>query len=621
MSQQGSLSTGGGGGGDIATLTGDSGPPVSPDGSGNIDVIGDPTGNTVGSVNTLTVGLSANAQLSAINSWNGSTLQQLNLDVTSDGATITASIEQSGGGDLTIIFSDGYYEWDTTPAATINLAAGTDTSPVLNYIFFLQSTKTLSANTVGFPSTEHLAIGIVFCPSASLVQTKGPYKLHEWEEHTIMPSNQGHIPDINNWVRNQNATWMSGVTPTLTITTNVGIPDNVIFTSIVGKVLQLHENDFPAFTGTPDMYVVNDFTTPYMIVTDLNVLLTDSVGGNMSGRRFSLVIWGVMNDDGESKLMVNLPAGTYGTNGALIADDDKFANFSIPPEFIGTGFLIAQYNLRHQGASGGTWSIIETVDLRGLFPSISAGAGNVPSNLFEDSVFRIINTGDNTKQLAFDVSPVSPATTRTVTMLDADIDLADVVQGPSSATDTALARYDTTTGKLVQDSTVLVTNNGEMTNASQPAFLAVLGTTATNVTGDGTSYTLGDTDDGVALTEIYDQGNNLTPGAGGGATFTAPVAGRYFFSYAWRMLGITASHTEGFGLIITSNRNYKVYEGSPTNSASVSNIFALTSSTYADMDLGDICVVLVEVSNGTKVIDVDGTLTNENTWFAGSLCC
>ena len=46
------------------------------------------------------------------------------------------------------------------------------------------------------------------------------------------------------------------------------------------------------------------------------------------------------------------------------------------------------------------------------------------SGEFDDAVFRIFDNGDNTKQLAFECSGISGSTTRTITMPDADVDLA-----------------------------------------------------------------------------------------------------------------------------------------------------------------------------------------------------
>lgn len=377
---------------------------------------------------TLNIDLSSNVQNTAISGWNGSLLETAAVSAASDGATITFSVEQSGGGDLTAVFSDGYYAWDTTPADTVTLTAGSDTSPQINYVYLLQSTKTLTAATGGWPATEHAPLATVLCQSAASFQTDGAYKFHAWTDHVTQTNNQGHIGDINFWIRQQNATWKSGVGQTLTITPNGGAADNVIFTSASGVVLQLHNQTFPAFAGTPDIYTVNDSVTPYNVVTDLNALLTDSAGVSMSGRYFSLVIWGVVSEDsGDCKLMVNLPSGSYNNSAAVTTDASKFADFSIPVDFKGTGFLIAQYNLRHQAAASGTWTEIDFIDLRGLFPASTGGSGTATSSEFIDNVFRILDDGDNSKEIAFQASGITTATTRTITMADRDVDLNNIL--------------------------------------------------------------------------------------------------------------------------------------------------------------------------------------------------
>jgi hypothetical protein len=353
--------------------------------------------------------------------WNGSILETQNITVTSDGAIITFSIDKSGGGNLTLVTSNGFFDYDTTPAATIALTAGSDSSPQLNFVYWLESTRTLTVNTSSFPNTEHVPLATVLCQSAASLQTDAAYKVHVWTDHVISDDNQGHISHINSWIRNQNARWMDGVNQTFTITPQGGSADNVILSTASGTVLQLHDHIYPAFAPSIDYYVINDSVTPYTIVNDLNALLTDSTGASMTGKFFSLVIWGVVSEDSsESKIFVNLPSGSYNNATSVTADALKFANFSIPSEFIGTGFLIAQWNLRHQNAAGGTWTSIDEVDLRGLFPGVSAGAGSTASSEFIDNVFRILDEGDNTKEVAFEASGITTATTRTLTVPDAD---------------------------------------------------------------------------------------------------------------------------------------------------------------------------------------------------------
>jgi len=312
-------------------------------------------------------------ETTGMHGWNGSLLETAAVSAASDGATITFSVEKSGGGNLTAVFSDGYYDWTTAPD-TVSLTPGTDTVPVLNYVYFLQSNKTLTVSTVNWPATEHAPLATVLCQTAATFQTDGAYKFHAWTDHVVKTSEQGHVGDLNFWIRQQPATWVSGVTQTYTITVNGGSADNVVLTTTAGVVLQLHDHTFPAFAGTPDLYVVNDSVTAYTKVTDLNALLTDSTGASMSGKYFSLVIWGCVSEDtGDCKLFVNLPGGSYNTQNGVLDDVDAFSNYTIPSVFRGTGFLISEWKLRHQAASSGTWTSIDEINLLGLFPSLSAG--------------------------------------------------------------------------------------------------------------------------------------------------------------------------------------------------------------------------------------------------------
>lgn len=365
--------------------------------------------------------MSANME-STLDFYLGAILETIAVTVTESVGVVTMNLEKQGGGDLTIVFSDGYFAYDTTPAATVVLSAGSDISPTRNFVYVLQSTKTLTANTTGFPAAEHAPIADVLVQSASGVSTDGVYKLHEWTDHASLASDNGHLAHINKWIRNINAQWVSGVVQTLTITP--AAPDTVIFTTTAGVVLQLHEHAFPAMSGTPDLFVVNDSVAAFDKIADLNVLLTDALGASMSGRYFALVIWGVVSENAaDSKLYVNLPTGSYNNQTGVEEDANKFAVFTIPDEFRGTGFLISELKLRHQATGGGDWTSIAEVDLRGQFPSRSAGGGDAQASEFADNVFRVHDDGDPTKEVALELSGVTPATTRTMTVPDRNITL------------------------------------------------------------------------------------------------------------------------------------------------------------------------------------------------------
>lgn len=192
----------------------------------------------------------------------------------------------------------------------------------------------------------------------------------------------------------------------------------------------------------------------------------------------------------------------------------------------------------------------------------------------------------------------------------------DVV-GPASSTDNALARYNSTTGKLIQDSTVLVTDNGEMNNASQPSFLAYLPSSDSNVTGDGTKFYIGDTDVGTSLTEVFDQNSDFTPGASGGAIFTAPVAGKYAFTCKMYVIGATTL-TSGQILLETSNRNFRrnYLTGYPTTT------WDNLTVVYTDLDAADtVLFSVITIDSGGKIDDISGSGTNNQTFMSGFLVC
>ncbi|MEN8236148.1 MAG: hypothetical protein ABFQ95_01145 [Pseudomonadota bacterium] len=101
------------------------------------------------------------------------------------------------------------------------------------------------------------------------------------------------------------------------------------------------------------------------------------------------------------------------------------------------------------------------------------------SNEFIDNVFRILDDLDNTKKIAFQADQITTGTVRTITMRDSDLDLANVVEGPATAVDENLAIYDGTTGKLIKDSGISISD------ISTFSWREETGTSATFVANEG----------------------------------------------------------------------------------------------------------------------------------------
>jgi hypothetical protein len=366
----------------------------------------------------------------------GTFAESFNALVTSDGTTVTMSLEQSGGGDLTMTFSDGLSTLDCTPAATIALTAGSDTAPTENFVYVLQSTKALTVSTSDWPNgSEHIKVAYFLVPSATFVQNNGTYINQNWNDHRAGTDGQGHMSHMAERIRRDGAYYQSGIggggtTDYVTITTNVGTPDNVTVQVNAGVIFQMHRHAYTAKdTSSGDMIlVVNDNATAYDDITDLNTQLTDADGDSMSGKYFNLVLWGVANKGGEyGPLMLNLPTGSYNVQSDATGDVDGFDVFTIPAAFdteSSTGFLIARITLRHQAASGGTWTHVQTTDLRGTSPQVAAAGGTSGTvTEFSDNQFKIFDDGDVTKVKVDQVSNYTTATTRTVTWPDSNMDL------------------------------------------------------------------------------------------------------------------------------------------------------------------------------------------------------
>jgi hypothetical protein len=64
--------------------------------------------------------------------------------------------------------------------------------------------------------------------------------------------------------------------------------------------------------------------------------------------------------------------------------------------------------------------------LKGALAGIDSALGSSTASSAFDGTFRIKNTLDNTKQIAFDASGITASTTRTITMPDADVNLGQV---------------------------------------------------------------------------------------------------------------------------------------------------------------------------------------------------
>ena len=154
-----------------------------------------------------------------------------------------------------------------------------------------------------------------------------------------------------------------------------------------------------------------------------------------------------------------------------------------------------------------------------------------------------------------------------------------------------------------------VATSGEINFPLQSAFMALLHTGVSNVTGDGTVYT------NIYDTEVFDQNNDFTIAS---STYTAPITGRVQFSYQSNLQGGTTI-TAGIGNIVTSNRTYaeKAYIQMNGTVACCCNIAVL-----ADMDVGDTATTQIQTTDGGgKIDDTPGDASGTRNFFSGYIAC
>lgn len=153
------------------------------------------------------------------------------------------------------------------------------------------------------------------------------------------------------------------------------------------------------------------------------------------------------------------------------------------------------------------------------------------------------------------------------------------------------------------------TDLGKFKASQQTAFLAFLGSSVANVSGDGSVFTFGTT---TALTEVYDVGSDFVTSG----TFTAPVTGKYTLGCACLMEGGIAINGADLK-IVTSNRGYRTIMPRGPGSAGEAQGVCVA---LADMDAADTCTFTVNTTDtGGKIDDLHGGASPYITFCYGSL--
>jgi C1q domain len=144
-------------------------------------------------------------------------------------------------------------------------------------------------------------------------------------------------------------------------------------------------------------------------------------------------------------------------------------------------------------------------------------------------------------------------------------------------------------------------------NSNQPLFFAYLNATVTNVTGDGTVYTI------VYNSTTVNQDSSYNTATG---IFTAPVTGNYLFNTCNIAAGSSSGTNSTLIQLVTTSASYNlVYY-----SAYGANLIApMSSSVIVPMTSGNTAKIQLTGSGSTKTMFIEGASVQYDTFFSGML--
>ena len=294
---------------------------------------------------------------------------------------------------------------------------------------------------------------------------------------------------------------------------------------------------------------------------------------------------------------------------------DRFTSTKAASVFSGDGSTTA-FTLDH--AVGSDEDILVSVDGVIQEPSVAyavsngttltftgAPSSNSGNNIFVYYLFRTVGTVGHPSNQALSAS--TGTFTGDVTIGDAsaadkkilfDGNAQDYHIGLDDSIDELIIGKGSTLGTTDY---IRVDADGNITKPSQPCFSA--GATTTNIP-------LATTTKVTLSSERFDVGSNVSSD-----TFTAPVTGKYLFTYIFYFSSLDADHTTLDATIKTSNTQYQ-QTVKPSAFLNSDANFSLTGSMICDMDANDTFFMNVYVQAGAAQTDI-----HTDSHVSGVLIC
>lgn len=624
MSQAGRfLMTGGGGGTPITTLTGDIGGPVSPDGGGNIDILGGNDITVTGNpgTNTLTIDFNGTAA-DTFNADVGSAVPVLGVITFAGGNNIGTS----AAGSTVTINLDG----TTNHAVQVGNATASLTSLGLGL-----AGQVLTSNGVGLdPSFQAIpASGVTSITGNTGPAQTGAITLTGGTTGASFGGAAGTITMTFAGITANNGAVNLGTDNAgnaITIGTGTVARNINIGLSAAAHVINIGTNSGASSlglnAGTGDMRLISgdEITLDASGILELN-----STGGAISlgndanaqainiGTGAAARTITIGNSTGATSVVVDVGTGalnlgttatahattlgsTNTTSATTVQSGSGALNITSTNGALtinsGTGVLGISTDSAATTVNIATGGAVKTTTLGSTnttsTTTIQSGSGAL--NVTSTNGALTINSGTGTLGISTDAS----ATTVNVATGGA---VKTATFGSTNTTSATAIRSGT--GSVIINTGLQADSTGRMTNPNQPCFQARLGADRTSVTGNSVIYTV------VWDSEAYDRNNNFD----GVSTFTAPVTGIYCFTVTVLLSNITITNTYGAVQIVTTSATYQL------NIMNVGKVFfsnevSVAGTIQTNMTAGDTAIVQVQVVGGTQTVNIQG-----NTGAAGNI--
>lgn len=517
---------------------------------------------------TQTVHLYDGAGIKTVTLGSTNTTSATTIQAGSTGLTLTTA---TANGPITVSSGTGTIGIATNATNnTINIATGAGIKVLTCGSANSTSSTTVQAGTAGM-----------------IIQTTGTLDMHTVNANMNIYSGTGQLNIGNDAAAQFIQIGTGAAAKSIYIGSNITTSQVTLTSGPTGSIaLNSNNGQIQLASGTGIVYISHDNTNNLVNIADGAGVKAVTLGSTTSTSSTLIQSGSGALDIISTNGALTIKSGT----GALAISNDAAAT----TVNLATGAAVKTVTLGSTNSTsattvqaGSTGLTLTTATANGPI-TIASGTGQI--DIAASATNSTLNVGTGAGNKVVSVGSTTGTSSLALKYGTADFTLA-------SATGTVMSALDT----------------GEITYPLQSAFSGYVANTVSNVTGDGTVYTI------AVNAERFDQNSDFNTGT---YTFTAPVTGRYFFTCCIFCGDISNAMTGCNLSFVTSNISYSTNAGNPYSAAVVIGGYKqFIGSVFADMDAADTTYITIVISGGTKIVDVLTGGADVPSYFQGYLVC